>query len=232
GGIGLTAQREGSNAVVSVRDNGIGIPTAMLPKVFDLFTQVERPYDHTQGGLGIGLTLVRSLVELHGGSVEAWSEGPGKGSEFLVRLPLAVGQQSPAHAQTHPPPVTPRRMLVVDDNADSAESLRILLELLGAQVVAVHDGPAALAALDADKPDVVLLDIGMPEMDGYELARRIRSRSDGADLILIALTGWGQEEDRRRSKEAGIDHHLVKPVDIAALERLLATSPKLRRSAS
>jgi PAS domain S-box-containing protein len=232
GGIGLTAHREGSNAVVSVRDNGIGIPTAMLPRVFDLFTQVERPYDHTQGGLGIGLTLVRSLVELHGGSVEAWSEGPGKGSEFLVRLPLAVGEQSPVHAHTDPLPVTPRRMLVVDDNPDAADSLRILLELLGANVAAVHDGAAALAALDTHKPEVVLLDIGMPGMDGYELARRIRSRADAPDVMLIALTGWGQEEDRRRSKEAGIDHHLVKPVDIAALERLLAASPQMRRSAS
>ncbi|HEX5046250.1 MAG TPA: PAS domain S-box protein [Gammaproteobacteria bacterium] len=233
GGIGLTAQREGAYAVISVRDNGVGIPAAMLPKIFDLFTQVGRTHQRTQGGLGIGLTLVRSLVELHGGSVQAWSEGPGKGSEFVVRLPVASEQTAPGDQDAGlPQAVTPRRILVVDDNQDSADSLSILLGLLGADVRAVHDGAGALAALDSFRPDVMLLDIGMPGMDGYELAREARRRPRGKAITLIALTGWGQEEDRRRSKDAGIDYHLVKPVDLAALERLLADSPTARRRVS
>jgi PAS domain S-box-containing protein len=231
GGIGLTAHREGSTAVISVRDNGMGIPSIMLPKVFDLFAQVDRTYDRAQGGLGIGLTLVRSLVEMHGGSVEAWSEGPGKGSEFVVRLPLADAQLDPKdHPAQQLQTVMPHRILVVDDNRDSADSLGMLLKLLGADVDAVHDGPAALAALKAFRPNVVVLDIGMPGMDGYEFAREARRRPEGRDVTLIALTGWGQEEDRRRSKDAGIDHHLVKPVDVGALEQLLAGLPVGRRA--
>jgi PAS domain S-box-containing protein len=223
GGIGLTAHGEGSTAVISVRDNGMGIPSTMLPKVFDLFAQVDRTYDRAQGGLGIGLTLVRSLVEMHGGTVEAWSEGPGKGSEFVVRLPLADAQFGPKdHPTQKALTLMPHRILVVDDNQDSADSLGMLLKLLGAEVYTVHDGPAALEALKTHRPDVVLLDIGMPGMDGYELAREARRRPEGRDVTLIALTGWGQDEDRRRSRDAGIDHHLVKPVDVGTLEQLLS----------
>src|SRR5262249_38607280 len=168
GQIWLTARREGSNAVVSVRDNGTGIPADMLPKVFDLFTQVVRNYSRGQGGLGIGLTLVRSLVNMHGGSVEAKSDGHGCGSEFVVRLPLALGQRTPHDAERQrqqPAAVVPRRILVVDDNPDAADSLSILLKYLGADVYTAHDGPRALEALRVYQPSVVLLDLGMPGMD-------------------------------------------------------------------
>lgn len=225
GQIWLAVQRDGGDAVISVRDSGIGIPAAMLPKVFDLFTQVERTYERAQGGLGIGLTLVRSLVEMHGGRVEARSDGDGKGSEFVVRVPLAAT----AYERTPPPqaagaasPAAQHRILVVDDNRDAADSLGMLLSLFGAEVHIAHDGAAGLGVLQAEQPTVVLLDIGMPGMDGYEFARRARRLPAGAAATLIALTGWGQDEDRRRSADAGIDHHLVKPVDVDALERLLA----------
>ncbi len=226
GRIWLTARRTGSNVEVSVRDSGTGIPAEVLPKVFDLFMQVERTYSRAQGGLGIGLTLVRSLVSLHGGSVEARSAGPGRGSEFLVRLPLAPGRFA-AHDRrdARPSAVAPRRILVVDDNRDAADSLGMLLKLLGADVCTANDGPAALEAFRTYRPSVMLLDIGLPEMDGYEVARRTRQQPEGGDVTLIALTGWGQEEDRRRSREAGIDHHLVKPVDLGVLEKLLAALP-------
>ncbi|UXI65842.1 PAS domain-containing protein [Tahibacter amnicola] len=225
GQIWLTAHRDGTDAVIVVRDNGIGIPDTMLAKVFDLFTQLEHGRHRAQGGLGIGLTLVRRLVEMHGGQVEARSDGPGKGSEFIVRLPLAQGQRPTAVVPTSNQPsrgTTAHRILVVDDNEDAANTLSFILQGLGNQVRVARDGPEGLAALESECPDVVLLDIGMPGMDGYELARRARLKAQG-DLTLIALTGWGQEEDRRRSKEAGIDHHLVKPVDVEALGRLLAS---------
>jgi CheY-like chemotaxis protein len=206
----------------------MGIPADMLPKVFDLFTQVDRTYDRAQGGLGIGLTLVRSLVDLHGGSVEAKSDGPGKGSEFVVRLPLAVGRLGLPDRGPRaggPAAVAPRRILVVDDSRDAADSLGLLLKFLGAEVHTAHDGPAALEALETHRPSVVLLDIGLPGMDGFEVARQARQRPEGRDVTLIALTGWGQEEDRRQSREVGIDHHLVKPVDLGALQALLASLP-------
>ncbi len=224
GHIGLTAEREGSDAVVRVRDDGIGIPADMLARVFEMFTQVDRASDQSQGGLGIGLTLVRRLVDLHDGSIEARSDGPGRGSEFIVRLPLV----QPPH---DPPPKAagPRakalhgwRILVVDDNADSADSLGELLRVLGNDVRIARDGLEAVAAAEAFRPELVLLDIGLPKLNGYDVARRIRDQPWGRAVTLVALTGWGQDEDRRRSQQAGFDLHLVKPVELAALEKLLA----------
>jgi signal transduction histidine kinase len=228
GRIWLTAAREGSEAVVRVRDNGIGIPSDMLPGIFEMFAQVDRSLGRSQGGLGIGLTLVRSLVELHGGSVGASSAGTGHGCEFAVRLPLAASLQdgqgeSSSGRDDGGINVAGLRLLVVDDNQDAAESLGLLLEMTGNDVRTVHDGPSALAAVEGFKPSVVLLDIGMPGMDGYEVARRLRGQSEGKDMVLIALTGWGQEEDRRRSREAGFDHHLTKPVDLDMLRALLSS---------
>jgi PAS domain S-box-containing protein len=229
GHIWLTAYREGDDAVVIVRDNGIGIPAEMLPRVFDLFTQVDRTLDRSQGGLGIGLTLVRSLVELHGGSVKAASEGTGRGSEFIVRLPAlpAVPQQKEERKadEGQSGSATPHRVLIVDDNVDSVESLAILLEMAGHDARTAHDGPTALETARAFRPRVVLLDIGLPRMDGYEVARRIRQEPGLAGTTLIALTGYGQEEDRRRSREAGFDRHLVKPVDPEELREVLRQLP-------
>jgi CheY-like chemotaxis protein len=195
----------------------------MLPRVFELFTQVDHATSRAQGGLGIGLALVRSLVGMHGGSVQANSAGPGTGSEFVVRLPLAVdphpvermGQARLSIA------LAPRRVLVVDDNRDAAESIAMLLKLIGAEVRVAYSGSDALELLTSYHPAVVLLDLGMPDMDGYEVARRICQRSEFRDMTLIALTGWGQEEDRRRSQMAGFDYHLIKPADVGALESLL-----------
>jgi len=224
GQITLRAEQLGSHAVVSVRDNGAGIRSDVLAHVFELFVQGERSYTRSQGGLGIGLTLARSIVVLHGGMIEARSEGLGKGSEFIVRLPLLPPvAETPAVESRRPATrIAGQRILVVDDNVDAAESLGALLRCLGAEVVTVHDGPAALEALRTEEPSAAVLDIGMPGMDGYEVARRVRAGPRGKRIQLIALTGWGNDEDRRRSREAGIDHHLVKPVDLNVLESLLA----------
>jgi CheY-like chemotaxis protein len=198
----------------------------MQPYVFDIFTQVGSERTRSQGGLGIGLTLVRSLVELHGGSVRVQSQGEGAGTEFIVRLPAAKLPASRGHderPESRAPQLRSERVLVVDDNRDSANSLGLLIRFLGAEAEVVHGGAAALTAVETFRPTVVLLDIGMPGMDGYEVAKRIRSRDDHANILLIALTGWGQEEDRRRAKAAGFDHHLVKPADIVSLQTLLAS---------
>jgi PAS domain S-box-containing protein len=225
GRIDLTAAREGDEAVVRVRDTGIGIRPDMLGRVFDLFVQSERATDRAQGGLGIGLTLVRKLVELHGGRVHASSEGPGTGSEFVVRLP-ALPASVTAKPRTNGAPgagaVMRRRVLLVDDNVDAAESLALLLRLQGHDVRVAHDGPAALRAVAAERPEVVFLDIGMPGMDGYEVCRRLRQLRGVDGVRVVALTGWGQDEDRRRSREAGFDLHLVKPVEPEALHEVLA----------
>jgi CheY-like chemotaxis protein len=197
----------------------------MIENIFDLFAQGERTLDRSEGGLGIGLTLARTLVHLHGGTIAAFSEGKGTGCEFLVRLPLASVEQ-PAEAPARPAlpaqPLRLRRVLVVDDNTDAADSLGMLLQFLGAEVKVVHDGKSALAAMKAFNPAVVLLDLGMPGMNGLEVARRMREDPECKDTTLVALTGWGQREDRRRTHEAGFDYHLVKPADVSTLQSILS----------
>lgn len=229
GSISLSAVREGDEAVIQVQDSGIGIAPDMLPRVFEMFIQVDGSQRRSHGGLGIGLALVRTLVQMHGGRVEAHSPGPDQGSTFTVRLPVLDGQRRDAANQdcvqcAGASAWPARRILVVDDNRDSAESMGSLLECMGSEVEVAHDGQSALQAIDSYQPAVVLLDIGMPGMDGYEVARRVRERRDLDHVTLIAVTGWGQEEDQRRSREAGFDHHLVKPVDLEALRALLAVS--------
>jgi CheY-like chemotaxis protein len=203
----------------------MGIAPEMLPRVFDLFTQMERTLDRAEGGLGIGLTLVRSLVELHKGTVAAESAGPGKGSVFSIRLPLAPAPAVPdVRAEDERVPVTTQhcRVLVVDDNVDAAQSLAMLLRLSGQDVRVEHNGPAALQAADEYRPMLVLLDIGLPGMSGYEVAALLRQRPNLDGMTLVAVTGYGQEDDRRRSREVGFDHHLVKPVEPEALQAILA----------
>ncbi len=224
GWIRLTVQRHGGDVAVSVTDNGVGIPSHMLPKVFEMFTQVDRNLERSQGGLGIGLSIVRRLVEMHGGRVEALSEGQGKGSEFVVHLPMAVlVDLQQCHVDDESiVPATRRRILVVDDNEDSAMSLALMLDLMGCETQTALDGLEALDAAARFRPELVLLDIGMPKLNGYDTARRIRQQPWGRNTVLIALTGWGQDEDRRRSQEAGFDSHMTKPVDPAAIRKLLA----------
>ena len=199
----------------------------MLPKVFDMFVQVGEHRDHAQGGLGIGLSLVRTLVEMHGGSITATSDGPGHGSEFVLRLPVlsrTQGVEAPQRDRPgEPAGKTPRRrILVVDDNVDAARSLaRLLTRVYGQEVRVAHDGPEALAVAGEFRPEVVLLDIGLPGMDGNEVARRLRGRPEFEKTLIVALTGWGQEEDVARSREAGFDHHLVKPANPDAIRELL-----------
>jgi len=224
----LQARVEGNALTLLVRDNGIGISADLLPQVFDLFTQGERSPDRAQGGLGLGLALVKSLVELHGGSVSAHSDGSGRGSTFTVRLPLPSLDHDPASvpAAALPgaaaSPVAPLRLMLVDDNIDAANTLAMLLEMQGYQVSVVYRAQDALELAAADPPGIFLLDIGLPDMDGYELARRLRAQPATADAVLIALTGYGQAQDRERSEQAGFDHHLVKPVEIERLSALLA----------
>jgi len=223
GRIAVTAGRDGGQAFVRVTDTGVGITADMLPKIFDMFTQVGTSLERSQGGLGIGLTLVKRLVEMHGGSVTAESAGTGRGSTFTVRLPVAEGS---VRAGDHPPATTGRltaalRILVVDDNVDAAQSLGMLLGLRGHEARAAHSGPDAMRELGTFRPDLIVLDIGLPGMSGYEVAHRIRASDSHPGVTLVALTGWGQEEDRRRSREAGFDHHLTKPADPAELERIL-----------
>jgi signal transduction histidine kinase/DNA-binding response OmpR family regulator len=226
GQIGLGVDRDGDDVVFTVRDNGSGIPPEMLCRIFDLFTQVDRSIDRSQGGLGIGLTLVRRLVELHGGTVSAHSTGPGEGSEFIVRLPLPSSEPVPPPRRTETPlpptKVMSLRILVVDDNADGANTLGLLLRLAGHEVRLAYDGPTAVTTALDFEPHVVLLDIGLPGLDGYQVARQLRMDSRTSDTLLIAVSGYGQEADRIRSREAGFANHLVKPVDFATLRALLA----------
>jgi len=222
GHIWLTLEREGDRAVLRVRDDGVGISAELLPHVFDLFTQEERSLDRAQGGLGIGLSLVRRLVELHGGTIGATSTR-GAGSEFVVRLPMAAPAAEAVPPIAHVGRVEHGcRALIVDDSVDTTHSLALLLSTSGHQVRTAHDGPGALAALAQAPSDVVLMDIGLPGIDGYEVARRIR-RQPGTDrMVLVAMTGYGQERDRQLARDAGFDHHLVKPADLDELLRILA----------
>jgi CheY-like chemotaxis protein len=224
GHIQVRVEREGSDVVIRVKDGGIGIPPEKLEEIFEMFSQVDRSLEKTTGGLGIGLHLVRQLVQMHGGTVTAHSAGAGQGSEFIVRLPILV--ETPAEPRTPladaPLPSSQGcRILVVDDNLDSANTLALLLKLAGNQTATAHDGEAAVAHADAFKPDVILLDIGLPKLNGYDACRAIRQQPRGKEIMIIALTGWGQDEDRRKSQEAGFDAHLIKPVDHQELARLL-----------
>jgi signal transduction histidine kinase len=229
GDIRLAVSAGESDVAISVRDNGVGIPAPMLPQVFEMFIQVDRSLERSQGGLGIGLTLVKRLVEMHGGTVAVHSEGRGQGSEFVIRLPLlkAAREDSTPLADGEPAAGSPgrRRILVADDNVDSAASLTMMLEFMGNEVRTAHDGIEAVAAAAAFRPELILLDIGMPGRNGYDACREIRRQPWGRDVVVVALTGWGQDEDKRRSREAGFDQHLIKPVEPAALGRLLAALP-------
>jgi CheY-like chemotaxis protein len=212
--------------------HGLGIPAESLPGIFQMFSQVDRNMERAQGGLGIGLSLVRRLVEMHGGTVEAHSDGPGQGSEFTVRLPVPKSIQQTVTLQgdegeESPGAAARRRILVVDDNRDSAMTLGMMLKLMGNEIQTAHDGLAAVEAAEQFRPDMILLDIGIPKLNGYDACRRIREQPWSRGMEIVALTGWGQEEDRRRSKEAGFDDHLVKPVELAILQKLLA-KPALR----
>jgi CheY-like chemotaxis protein/anti-sigma regulatory factor (Ser/Thr protein kinase) len=229
GKITLSAGLDGDQVRISVRDNGIGIAKADLPRVFEVFEQLHADTELSQGGLGIGLSLVKRLVEMHGGSVEAHSEGAGQGSEFVVRLPVMQASHEPGGATDTPPSAaagtaasqSSRRILVVDDNQDTARSMARLLMLGGHVAQTAHDGPEAVTAAEQFHPDLVLLDIGLPSMSGYDVCRAIRQKLSGRPPLMIALTGWGQDDDRRRSAEAGFDHHLVKPVEYETLTALL-----------
>jgi len=226
GHIRVSVTRDGETAVLAVADNGIGIPTHMLEAVFEMFTQVDRTLEKTSGGLGVGLSLVKGLIQLHGGTIEAFSAGEGRGSELVVRLPIAPSavresEQNDAEA-TRVGPTHIRRILIVDDNKDAAEALGLLLEMMGNEVLTSYDGESGIKVARVFLPSVILCDIGMPKMNGYDTARTIRAEEWGKDTVLVALTGWSQGEDRKRSLEAGFDYHLVKPVDVDALMALLA----------
>jgi PAS domain S-box-containing protein len=223
GDILLACQREGDEVVIRVRDTGMGIPSELLPQVFGLFIQGERSLDRSEGGLGIGLTLVHRLVDMHAGTVEAQSDGPGKGSEFVVRLPALADEPQSLEPEAAPDsgPGGNHCVLVVEDNRDGADSLAVLLNLMGHQVRVAYNGSEAVQLANTLRPHVVLLDIGLPGMSGYEVARHLRDLPGFEKTLLIAMTGYGQEEDRQRGREAGFDHYLVKPVDLDKIEHLL-----------
>jgi CheY-like chemotaxis protein len=224
GRICLTAERKEGGLVVSVRDNGMGIHKEMLLRVFEMFTQVEGALEQSQGGLGIGLSLVKKLVELHDGSIEAQSDGADQGSEFVIRLPLRIETEptlSPKDEAIAVSQSSGLRILIVDDNKDAADTLAMLLKLKGNNIRTVYNGPDALQVADVFRPQFVLLDIGLPKLNGYEVAKRIRQQQWAQDTTLIAITGWGLADDRRRSQDAGFNFHVVKPVDLVALEGLI-----------
>ena len=232
GRITLTAAKEGGFAVISVEDSGVGIPISLLPRVFDMFAQVDRSMERSQGGLGIGLALVRQLVEMHGGQVVAESRGPGTGSKFTVRIPvssaLPAGEPGMDVHKLHAGEEKGVRVLVVDDNVDSAQTMAQFLGILGYETLTEHDGLAAVSAAASFRPDVVVLDIGLPHLSGHEVAKRIRQGPGGSEVLLIALSGWGRAEDREKSSQAGFDRHFVKPVELDVLMEVvaLARAPK------
>jgi PAS domain S-box-containing protein len=229
GQIWLTTRREANEAVISVRDTGAGIPAEVLPRIFEMFAQGDRTLNRAQGGLGIGLTLAKSLVQLHGGRIEARSEGLGKGSEFIVHLPLSATMPKlimPTPSRRTAEPLPPRQILVVDDAPAAAYILGKLLEKLGQQVRTAQSASTALECIRDDRPDVIISDIAMPNVNGYELAQRLRSHRELDGVVLVALTGYGQDSDRQRALDAGFDHHLVKPVSVEALEQLLSSLPR------
>jgi two-component system CheB/CheR fusion protein len=228
GRIEIVAEPHDAEIAIRVRDNGMGISAEMLPHVFDLFSQADRSLDRAQGGLGLGLALVRRLVELHGGRVRALSDGCGHGAEFVVYLPAPRGadaDQNVGDEQTDDAesPAPRARVVLVEDNVDAADALAMLLDLLGHEVAIVHDGLAALECLERTRPDVMLVDIGLPGIDGFEVARRVRAHALGRGVLLVALTGYGGDEDKERTRAAGFDHHLTKPVQLDALQGLVAT---------
>ena len=231
GQIWLNVDREANDVAITVRDSGVGIPADMLPSVFNLFTQADRTIDRAQGGLGIGLTLVHDLVELHRGSVSASSEGPGQGSEFVVRLPLVNAsqtrdRQSDTCELIGPAAEDSQRILVVDDNVDSARTLALMLKAMGHDSTACHDGPSAIEIAEKLRPTLILLDIGLPGMNGYEVAKRLRTIPALMGVMIAALTGYGEEQDRRRSEEVGFDRYFVKPISFPALQELIQSLPK------
>ena len=225
GRIWLSAEREGEEALIRVKDTGIGIASELLPRIFDMFTQSALPLERAQGGLGVGLSLVDRLVKLHGGTVSAYSAGPGQGSQFTVRLPA---WNTPRLHAPEPKDELQQvsdkrcRVLVVDDNEDSVDSLAMLLRMLGHEVATSNDGESALNVADQFRPDVAILDIGLPKLNGYDLAKQIREMPWARDVVLVALTGWGQEQHRRRSAESGFNHHLTKPVELEVLQQILS----------
>jgi signal transduction histidine kinase/CheY-like chemotaxis protein len=224
GEIRLRAVQERGRIVVTVRDNGIGIAAEMMPRLFTLFSQAHTALDRSEGGLGVGLALVRGLVALHGGKVEARSDGPGRGSEFIVHLPLGTNAAEPVESESEPEIAesgATLRILVVDDNQDAADTCSTLLELSGHQLRTAYTGERAIEIANIFHPHVVVLDIGLPDANGYDVARKIRAASWGRDTVLVAVTGWGHEEDRRRAFDAGFDHHLTKPLAANALESLV-----------
>jgi len=233
GHIWLVVERNGSDAVITVRDTGVGISRAMLPHVFEMFTQGEQAHSRTLGGLGIGLTLVKRVVEMHGGTVAADSAGQNMGSTFVIRLPTLVdSSQRPQSKAEDPARMSPPslRILVVDDNRDAADSLAMLLRTSGNDIRTAYDGAEAVQVANDFEPEVVLLDIGLPNMDGHEVAQRIRQEPWARRTCLIAVTGWSDEADRARSRAAGFDHHLVKPLDTSHLAQLLGSVERSTRS--
>jgi two-component system, sensor histidine kinase len=228
GHVRLSTEAAGTDAVLRVEDDGIGISEETLPFVFELFFQVERPLSRPQGGLGLGLTLVRRIVELHGGTVEAASGGAGKGAAFVVRLPAVPAPTAETVPAASDAKLVRERghVLLVEDSADAREILRMVLERSGYVVTCAEDGPGGVEAALRSRPDAAVVDVGLPGFDGYEVARRIRAAPEGASLLLVALTGYGQPADRRRAEDAGFDLHLVKPVDPARLIALLAEGPR------
>jgi CheY-like chemotaxis protein len=226
GHILLTVEDDGKDCVLKVRDTGVGIAPELLPRIFDLFTQAERSLDRSQGGLGIGLALVQRLVEMHGGKVGVHSV-LGQGSEFIVRLPrMAPAESLPSPTDAAEPAGPSLRVMVVDDSQDTAETLEMLLHSAGHDVRVVHDGPSALETAVDYCPEVVLLDIGLPGMDGFEVAQRLRHKPTLSGVVLVALTGYGQESDRQRSRDAGFNFHLVKPANYSNLKKILANVAK------